>query len=280
MSLKEKIKAVMFDLDGTLIDYNYQMSDRVKNTLIEMKKTGLPLAMNSGRPVWISKKVIDELVCENFFDYSFGCNGSEYLDPVSKDIKLLSSVKLSEIYELNKMFDHPKLMLCAYDNDHLLMNRNTGADFIESWLAKRYVKAKVVDFDPVNRQNENIIAKDYPKLLCLFDKDDRSILDEVVAGIKDDRFNFMVSGPYCMEIVPKGVSKAVACDKFAEILNINNDEILSFGDSDNDMGMLLNSCGVILGHAPERLKCQLQYITDGVEADGVYTFLKKEGFIA
>jgi len=116
--------------------------------------------------------------------------------------------------------------------------------------------------------------------ISLFDKDDRSILDEVVAGIKDDRFNFMVSGPYCMEIVPKGVSKAVACDKFAEILNINNDEILSFGDSDNDMGMLLNSCGVILGHAPERLKCQLQYITDGVEADGVYTFLKKEGFIA
>ena len=60
-----------------------------------------------------------------------------------------------------------------------------------------------------------------------------------------------------------------------EIHNINMDEIITFGDGENDEEMLAFSpLSVAMGNAPEKVKRKASYVTSSIDEDGIYNALK------
>ncbi|MBQ1306714.1 MAG: HAD hydrolase family protein, partial [Erysipelotrichaceae bacterium] len=94
-----------------------------------------------------------------------------------------------------------------------------------------------------------------------------------------DRYNHAFSSPYCYEITPKGVDKASGIRYLADLLHCDTRQILSFGDMENDLPMLLNSTGVIMENASDQLKKLIPLRTGSVDQEGIYAFLKKNHLI-
>lgn len=94
-------------------------------------------------------------------------------------------------------------------------------------------------------------------------------------------FNMVVhTGDKVFEVIPTGYSKATGIQKVCELFEIAQEDTYAFGDSANDLEMLeFVAHGVAMGDGdPEVLKVA-DYITTGVEEDGIANGLKYFGLI-
>ena len=72
------------------------------------------------------------------------------------------------------------------------------------------------------------------------------------------------------------MDKGVALARYAEMRGIRPEEIISFGDNKNDIGMIkFAGLGVAVGNAVEELKKAADYIADTNENSGVGKTLAK-----
>lgn len=273
MNYKDDVKAIVFDFDGTLIDFSYQATDYTRKALDLLKQTNYKICLSSGRPCFLAKKAFINTFGDYPLDYIFGCNGSEFEDVNNNKNTLLYSLKADEVIKLSKLINVDYLTLCVYDGDNFLVNREINDPELIKWLNARWLKPVLFDYD------SNTIERS--KILILNKKEDRIKEDELIKSLENELqdFNYFYSSPTCLEIAPKGVSKIKSIEKLCELLNCNNKQILSFGDNDNDMPMLLNSTGVIMGNAKEELKAQIKLQTSCVDEMGVYEFLHDNGLI-
>lgn len=77
-------------------------------------------------------------------------------------------------------------------------------------------------------------------------------------------------------ITTRGVDKYNAIKRIAEIENIDNNDIISFGDSANDLEMLKKSgVGVAMENALDIVKDVADYVTKSHNEDGVIYFLEE-----
>lgn len=271
MNYKDEIKAIMFDYDGTLIDFDYQASDYTRKALDLLKDKDYILCISSGRPCYLALKAFNNVFGEYPLDYIFGCNGSEIMDVKSGQIKLISPVSALDVRYLAEMIKEDYLVLGIYDELNFLVNKKVDNESIKRWMDARWLNPIVYDYS-LNDLPRN-------KVLLLNDPKDRQKEIEYLKSIDLTRFETAFSSPLCLEIAAKGVSKANTCDILAEMLNIDNKQILSFGDAQNDMGMLLNSTGVVMGNATQEYLDLIALHTGHVQKEGIYTFLKENNLI-
>lgn len=86
------------------------------------------------------------------------------------------------------------------------------------------------------------------------------------------------TGGFDMHI--KTRSKAEGIREVAESLEINRDEVICFGDGENDIEMLKYAgLGVAMGNASDRVKEAADLVTESAEEDGVYNICRKLGLI-
>ena len=273
MNYKDDIKAIVFDYDGTLIDFNYHASEYTKKALELLKDKDYKICLSSGRPCYLSKKAFIDSFGEYPLDYIFGCNGAEFEDLTKNEFTLLSSLKASEVSKLAKLLDNDLLVLCIYNGEEFLVNKLVNDKELLDWMNARWLRPVLFDFE-TNSENRS-------KVLALNKKVDRFKEIEIIDSIKDELsdFNYAFSSNNCLEFIPKDVSKAKCIDKLCELLNCDHSQILSFGDMPNDMPMLLNSTGVIMGNASDDLKAKINLHTSRVDEEGIYKFLSKNGLI-
>lgn len=273
MNYKDEIKAIAFDFDGTLIDFNYNATSYTRDALNILKDSKYKVCLSSGRPCFLAKKAFTNTFGEYPLDYIFGCNGSEFEDCKNNVTTLLYSLKKDEVIDLARLLKNDLFTVCVYNGEEFLVDKQIDDPELIEWLNARWLKPVLFDFE----KNE----AERSKILILNKKADRQKEDLFVGTIKDklSNFNYAYSSPNCLEIAPKGVSKAKSVEKLAELLNCSPKQILSFGDMANDMPMLLNSTGVIMDNASDELKAQIELHTSRVDKLGVYDFLHSNGLI-
>ena len=113
---------------------------------------------------------------------------------------------------------------------------------------------------------ENEYVKD------IYDKLNKQFLDLNIFIMQDS-----YSNEQWIEISKKGVSKYGAISRLADILNIDNENIIAFGDGLNDLDMIKNcGVGVALKNALPEVKDLADYVTKyDHDDDGVIEFLKE-----
>src|SRR5699024_7858594 len=120
---------------------------------------------------------------------------------------------------------------------------------------------------------------DDPTSLLIHPRDDhihelRSHLDDQHAELIEHR---TWGAPWnIIEIVRKGMNKAVGLKKIANHYNIPQERIIAFGDEDNDLEIIdFAGVGVAMNKALNELKSIADHITTSYERDGVGTFLEQ-----
>ena len=271
MNYAKDIKVVVFDFDGTLIDFDYNATDYTRKALELLKNSDYKVCLSSGRPCFLAKKAFENTFGDYPLDYIFGCNGSEMTDCHTGVNEILFPLKAQDVVKIAELMQNDYLTLGIYDGSKFLVNGECNSTDKIAWMKARWLEPHLYDF------SKNV--EERTKVIVLNDKADREKEDEFIKSIDLSDYSAFYSSPMCFEIVPKGVNKAKSIDRLAEILKCDNSQILSFGDMENDLPMLLNSTGVAMGNAKDEIKAQVKLHTSAVDEMGVYQFLYENGLI-
>lgn len=271
MNYKDKIKAIMFDFDGTLIDFDYSVSEYTIKAFEKLQNTDYKLCLSSGRPCYVALQGFKKTVGDFRLDYIFGCNGAEMMDVKNNKTTILYPLTADEVKDIGSIMVNDYITLGIYEDNHFLVNKPVENPVIMDWINARWLTPKLFDF------SNNKIERS--KVLGVIDPKDKEKVEEFISHVDLSSYSSFFSSKYCYEIVPKGIDKSKSCDVLAELLNIDLDEILAFGDMDNDIPMLLKVTGVLMGNAPDNLKDLIPLHTDKVNEKGIYTFLSENNLI-
>lgn len=270
------IKLICIDMDGTLLDNNHQVSEDNKKALIEAKEKGIIIALTTGR-LFTSAKYYSDLI--GIDAPIISSNGAYIKDKNSS--KVLNENPLSldeslEIYNISK-----KYSFNAYFNTHDTAISTT--EFKENH-AYKITNKNIPEEDKikfiVSKDLTDTLIKlegDILKFIAVDNKDNsEEILKAKNEFISLNKYEVVISGPNNFEVMKKGTSKGNAVKHLSEMLNINKDEIMCIGDSENDLSMIRYAgIGVCMGNGLDLLKKEAQYITDTNVNSGVAKAIRK-----
>ena len=81
--------------------------------------------------------------------------------------------------------------------------------------------------------------------------------------------------PCAYDVIPKQGGKTAGIESILKHYGIKKEEIMAFGDAENDIEMLQYAqIGVAMGNADDEVKEAADYVTDMVDSDGIYKALK------
>ena len=91
-----------------------------------------------------------------------------------------------------------------------------------------------------------------------------------------DRLNCMFTSDFYFEYTAKGVDKAKALDSVLIPMGYKKEEMMAFGDAQNDKSMVeYVGLGVAMGNASDELKAVANEITDTNNNDGIAKAIMK-----
>ena len=260
----QNIKLLVFDIDGTLIyhrDGDVLLSTKEAIKLAHNKNIHTIIA--TGRcPYFISEDV------KNTFkdaDYFITMNGTLIVDNkmntiIKHDLTLddiNKLIKLADKYEIAMGFKFEDV-LGVYRDYHGFVSVYTGGiykpDILKDMTNTRDYHLKTMPSDVFiigDQYKLELLAKAYPNLTWVRAYDG------------------------AMEAYKQGISKAKGIEWVLEQLNITWENVMTFGDGENDIEMTEKAkIGVIMGNAKDSVKAHADYVTDDVLNNGIYNALK------
>ncbi len=271
MNLKD-VKVLMFDLDGTLIQNGKDIALDVLEALKELKSRGYILVINSGRPIFLTLKVLQSFGILELFSYLFGCNGTEIYDVAKAQKTTLAYLDEKCVYDVAYLFKDVAIAIALLTEEMVYIDKMIDPEIIDFYRRTRGLDVEVRDFKNLHMST--------PKLLGFIE---HPALKEILAKletINDPRFDLFFSNRYLLEIVPKGYSKKAACRYLKKLASLNKENILSFGDEDNDLPMFEETVAVAMGNAEKHVQMFADFTTDSIDKTGICAFLQRYGFIA
>lgn len=104
-------------------------------------------------------------------------------------------------------------------------------------------------------------------------------IDEIIPLVPSqyiDNYNAIHSLPKIFEFLNKDCGKGFAIANLCKILNIDINDVVSFGDAPNDVDMIkMCGTGVAMGNAYDEIKEIANFVTKNNDEDGVAYFLEQ-----
>ena len=270
-----KIKAIVMDVDGTLTNGKKQITEKTKEVLLKAQSKGIKLILASGLIGFAKELEMDK---NNGLLVSF--NGSKVVDCETFEELFNEPMSIEEgkavlehmkKFEVRPMVDKGEYMLVNNVFDNKIYARN-GQEINIIEYESRGGNYKLCEIDDLA---EYI---DYPlnKILTAGQPDYlKEHYREMMEPFKD-KLSCMFTADFYFEFTAKGIDKAKALETVLKPMGINEDEIISFGDGQNDLSIIKYAgIGVAMENAVDELKEQADEITLSNEDDGIaYSLLK------
>lgn len=257
------IKAIFFDIDGTLVSFKtHKIPQSTLTALKQLREQGIKLFIATGRAPSSANFV------SNYFDFDgFVCMSGQYCydktgilhsDPIEHDQVLAIADFLNE-HGLGSAFETANTIYFNKITNDMMM-------FLKK-LGKIRPDGEIIDIhkvkDPIYQTTTYITAEQEPDLMKNF------------PDLKAMRWY-----PLFANIIKKTGGKAVGISKVMENYGWNKDEVMTFGDADNDLDMLqLTNYSTCLGNGTPIAKQTAKYVTTDIDNDGVFNALKHFGVL-
>lgn len=272
------IKAIFFDIDGTLITSDSKVLDSTREAIRLAQKQGIFCGIATGRgPVKIEDR-IEQLPLDVYVMY----NG-QLVYTKEKDIyqRPFSAETLQRIVNFADE-EHRQIIFGGryrLDGSHLMKWSQNSllkkiAGRMPKWFPVRSTRRLLQSFSPnreKGRYKKLSILKEPIYQCVLFSAEtEAQRLQELLPDC-----SFQRSNPYSVDIVPKNGSKYHGILEFTKSAGIELEEVMAFGDHYNDIEMIQKvGIGVAMGNGLSEVKEQADYVTATNEKDGIYQALK------
>ena len=237
-------RVFVFDLDGTLINDEEKIPERNVEILKKLIEK-FEVVIASGRMLKSILNVEREYFGKELPTIAY--NGGMIYIPgkgVVFEKNLETDLAKSILVDLRRMKIHRQV----YIDDILYVEEDNEE-------AREYAKHSNVDFQVVKDLLSLIEKKPPTKILAI---DEEKVLDTIKENLRKkyrDSIKIFKSFPTYLEFVPKDVDKGVGLKYLKETFGWKKEEIVSFGDNENDIALFKESgLGVAVANAVKDLK--------------------------
>ncbi|MDN6639600.1 MAG: HAD-IIB family hydrolase [Tetragenococcus sp.] len=272
------IKAVFFDLDGTLLTSKGKIAKNTRKAIAAAHKKGILLGVSTARTPTSLARILKDLP----FDLFIACNGQlVYTKEQMVYAKPFEQKALAEIVSYADRHDR-QMILCGKEHtagSWTMRFSQSGvllrlARFIPTWFPIRKMKRILQKYSPNRRKQRyaNLAILQEPIYQCVMLSAEYET-ETLQASLP--HCDLKRSNPYSVDLVPKGSSKLVGLEFLSDHLEIKLKEIMVFGDHLNDIEIIQGAgLGVAMGNASAKTQQVADYVTQSNDRDGIVAALQ------
>ena len=254
------IKLIATDMDDTLLDASSSLTPRTLSALQQAMSAGVMLSLSSGR-MPESMLPFAERIGVNAPRILF--NGALIYDHRTDQILYSNAIDAETALAVAKMIEAEGVYLQIYPGKGYYCHRRCEH-------TERYEASIRVPCTELGMPVSEWMTGSMVKMLAIATPE---IIDALQAKLRTAfprGVNFMKSKAHYLEIVAEGVDKGSAIRVLAEKLGLSTDEVLAFGDGQNDAAMLeAAGFGVAMENAVAECKAAAKLIAPRNTEDGV-----------
>ena len=266
---KREIRLIALDLDGTLLRTDKSLSERNRLALEKAHEKGIHIVPTTGRFYGGIPQVVRELP---FIRYCVTINGAEVVDLQENRVIYSATIPCGQAVEImEKLDEFPALYDCYQENDSFMTAslREKALTTIRDVHFRNMVRdlrKPVEDLKTFLRERNRPLQKIQ---FFIHEPETRAYLMEnlplwfphtcVTSSVEEN-----------VEINHEHAHKSAALCALAEHLGFTKNEILAFGDGENDISMLRDmGYGVAMANACQNALNATEYRTLSNDEDGV-----------
>lgn len=249
------IRAVFFDVDGTLYSHELnRIPDSAVTAIQKLKEKNILVFLATGR----HKKEIEQLNLNGLqFDGFVTLSGQLCLDQ-NFNVIYENPIFKEDVIRLQKKFDEKKVPMIFVEEDDMYMNFYTEE-------AKKAQQS-------INLVLPEIKSPSGKKLYQVTMFDNKEVVYDIASELQHSKCTGW--NMYGTDIIPGIGGKAKGIQAMMKHYCISQDELLAFGDSENDIDMLeFVEIGIAMGNGNDELKAIADFITEDVDENGIYNAL-------
>jgi len=262
----KNIKAIFFDIDGTLLGLDGSYSSATLNEIRRVKNKGVKTAVASGRPQFAAQYLIDAL---DLNDPGVFCTGAHIYHPEKSETLSMYPLPKGVCKDLLGFFRQMNVHYELYtvENYYIEKNNYPGIKSTHAWHLKR---------EPLWSEFDELIeSQPTVKMLAAVD----SIKSHDVLYSLEKQFPSLLFGYAGLpahpdwlfaSIVDRTACKEKVFDDLLTVYSITAAEVMSFGDALQDAVFLKKAgVGIAMGNASDEVKKCADYVTRTSWEDGV-----------
>ncbi len=276
------VELIVTDLDGTFLNSNHVTIPQENiDAFRKAHEMGIKVAIASGRTKVLTDYLMEQLP---FLDYLITSNGAVTYDLKTGEIvcqTLLGNEKSVEIFDILKDYD---LIYEIYYNGDCYMNKESYSKFDDKHVAPHIYKLLSNFIKEVPDLEALIDGKGIEKLNILtLSAEQRIELEDKIS--QSGKVAFASSFPVTagkngnLEMTEINATKGFAVNGLAKALGIGKENIMCFGDGENDCPMLeYADFSFAMGNGSDYAKNTAKYIADTNDNAGVAKAIMKYVF--
>lgn len=255
------IKAIFFDIDGTLVSFNtHNVSESSKKAIKELKEKGIKVFIATGR----IKLQIDNLGDLEFDGY-ITANGQDCY--IGENEIYRKGISRETLHALLDYLENEEKFPCS-----IMTNNGIFSNYIDDKVKElsKEINLEIPSVEDFPKFVEENIDEVLQVNIYVDEIKEKELMEKIFKDCESSRWC-----PVFADIDTKGGGKHIGVDKIIEYYKIDISETMAFGDGGNDLSMIEHcAIGIAMGNANEKLKKAADYITDDVDNDGIYKALK------
>ena len=277
------IKAVFFDIDGTLLNDRKNVQKSTRRAITSLKEQGIVVGVATGRGPSFVQPYLENLGLDIAITY----NG-QYI--YTRD-KVVATEQLPRalVYRVIRYASEKRRDISLGTASGLIGSGiiGLGTSRFGQWVSSLVPRRMT---GTVGRSFKHLIRRLKPQnTKALFTLLREPIYQIVMVATEEDTEKIKAkfpslqvtrSSPYSADLICQGQSKIKGIETAGSYFGFDLSEVMAFGDSENDLEMLSGvGLGVAMGNADDKIKASADYTTATNNSDGIAKALSHYGLI-
>lgn len=264
----DTIKAVFFDIDGTLLDLKeHKLPESARRALAILKRKGIKIFIATGRSPYLIERSLEEL--RKLSPDGFVMLNGQYC-LADGEVVRSQGFPVESLEKLIPWLDANDISCSFVEADYTYRNRKSRA--LKEYLAKGgHLPLVEVPIDTTDRIYEHPVYQLNPNIPA-------SLEDEFVRrlpGSRSVRWN-----PLLIDVIPNNGGKDKGIAAVLDHYGWTVDQCAAFGDAENDIDMLrFAGTGIAMGNGDDSVKATADYVTSYIDDDGIAKGLAHIGLL-
>ena len=261
-----KSKAIFFDLDNTLWNEAMLIPQSTMDAVRQLHENGHKLFVCTGRARGNLRQ--EQLFTLPFDGIIAACGNYIEIDGQVIYENLIEPELLKLAIDTMNACRMPMVLEGSYD--HWISNWGFETDPYVTYLFQTLGESAHVLYGYEEGMRINKIST------LILPETDYKTIKETLSG----HLTFLEHPYDVLEILPHRTSKALGIERVCRELGLQREDTYGLGDSVNDLEMLsFVGHGIAMGDGQEAAKQAAEYVTAGVNEDGVYLAMKHYGLL-
>ena len=279
-----EVKAVFFDIDGTLVNDSKSVLKSTKEAIKIVKDQGVLVGVATGRGPFFVKELMEDLDLDFAVTYNgqyiFNKDRVLFASPIDKGSlrQIISYAKANQkeiAMGTRQAVVGSRIMSFGLSPLSQLVSR-----FVPKFLTRTISNS-------FNRMVSKAVPQKEEDLLDLINQPVYQVLmlmtpeESNQAATELDHLKFTRSNPFAADIINQGNSKLEGIRRVGKEYGFDLNQVMAFGDSDNDLEMLAGvGMSVAMGNGSSSVKEVAKHITTSNQEGGIHKALEYFGVLS